>query len=88
MKRKLLRWVLQVSGSTWQTSTDRVFHNRIALGKKVACACVALNLQISRFEPSGADRNWFKVSCSGYGDEAISDSVQHQDPATSSSLLE
>jgi len=27
-------------------------------------------------------------NCCGYGDETISDSVQHQDPAASSSLLE
>jgi len=52
------------------------------------CVCVPLNLHIYRFEPSGADVNWFKVSCSRYGDETISDSVQYQDPAASSSLLE
>ena len=28
------------------------------------CACITLNLHISRFEPSGADGNWFKASCS------------------------
>jgi len=32
--------------------------------------------------------NWFEASCSGYGDETILDSVQHQDPAASLSLLE
>jgi len=46
---------------------------------------------MSRFEPSGANGNWFKVGCSRYGgngDETISDSVHYQDPAASSSLLE
>ena len=42
------------------------------------CACIALNLHISRFESSGADGNWFKVGCSRHGDETISDSVQHR----------
>jgi len=54
----------------------------------IICACVALNLHISCFEPSGADGNWFKVSCSRYGDKTISDLVQHQDPAASTLLLE
>ena len=65
-------------------STGRVFHCRIALGKTV-CACIALNLYISCLEPSGADGNWFKVGCSRYGDETISDSLHRQDPAASSS---
>ena len=52
------------------------------------CACIALNLHISCFEPTDADGNWFKVGCSRHGDETVSDSVQHQDLAASSSLLE
>ena len=52
------------------------------------CGCIALNLHISCFEPSCADKNWFKVSCSEYGDETVSDSVQHQDHDASWSLFE
>jgi len=56
-------------------STGRVFHSRIALGKKL---CIALNLHISCLRPFGAGENWFKVGCSRYGNETISDMVQHQ----------
>jgi len=34
MKWKLFRWVLKLSGDSWQMSTGRVFHSWIALGKK------------------------------------------------------
>jgi len=35
MEWKLLRWVLKLPGGSWQMSTARVFHSRVALGKKV-----------------------------------------------------
>ena len=89
MKRKLLRWVLKLSGDSWQMSTGSVPWPDCTWKQGLTvCACIALNLHISRFEPSGAVGNWFKVGCSRYGDQTISDSVQHQDPAASSSLLE
>jgi len=44
---------LKLSGGSWQTSTGKVFHSLIALGKKVLIvhACVALDLSVAGFEP-------------------------------------
>ena len=59
------------------------------LERRSHCMCLYYTeSHISCFEPSGANGNWFKVGFSRYGDETISDSMQHQDAAASSSLLE
>ena len=63
-------------------SADSVPHLDCTWKGLTVCACIALNLHISRFEPSGADGNWFKIGCSRYGDETISDLVQHQELTT------
>jgi len=52
-------------------SADSVPHLDCTWKGLTVCACIALNLHISRFEPSGADGNWFKVRRSGYGSSLI-----------------
>jgi len=54
---------LKLAGGSWQTSTAVPHLDHSGKGLTV-CADVTLDLDVSRFKPSGADWNKYKISWS------------------------
>ena len=68
-----------------------MFHSLIAL-KRLAVqlhACVALDLSVAGFKPSGVDHsNWLEIDSGRNCNQSTADTVQHMYRTTGSTLLE
>ena len=50
--------------------------------------CVALDLSVAGFEPSGVDHSWLEIDSGRNGNQSIAVMVRHQYSATGLTLLE